>query len=240
MKITGKRPSGGSKGRAWLHVGVTEAEKVQGWIAGPAVGVSGHCIHASKPCHKLYLGANARCPGCEHPSRVQDFWYQPFYRETDGRPCLVILHEDQADAMSLVKLHEFVEFGREPGERIGIHMQRLLKQREYHTTLQERKVTADPSDFLATLWGLVGVITGDMIRRGPVEEVEGEKPAEFVPNEKKHGPIVRDQKQTADIIATVRKAMKGASPSNIENAIEDALIQASYSHTVHLNNGHRK
>jgi hypothetical protein len=150
----------------------------------------------------------------------------------------VILHEDQADAMSLVKLHEFVEFGREPGERIGIHIQRLLKQREYHTTLQERKLTADVSDFLPTLWGLVGTITGEMIRRGPIELPAPNVPPPTIATEKKHGPIARKPEHVEQITAKVRKHMKGAAEAEIQKAIDSALIQASYSHTVHLANGH--
>lgn len=72
------------------------------------------------------------------------------------------------DVLIQLKLHEQVVIGRETGVRIGAHVTRKLSQVPYHTTLPERKVTANVALYMPTLFGLEGVITPEMLLRGPL------------------------------------------------------------------------
>lgn len=218
MKAKGKRRSEGSKGRQWLHVKVAAGEKWGAWIAGSPVCVESHHVGATQPCLKAYLGRHARCPGCDEPSRVQDQYAQPVYRELDGRPAFVWLHDDVADAMEIAKLHQYCVVGRTEEPKTGIYLSLKLAGPKYHTTLPERMVEADCSDYLPVVFGLTSTITGQMLRDGPayslpsVTAVPSVKP----PKIKKGGPEEKKAAQDANSRITVG----GKSLAEI-NAIED-------------------
>lgn len=165
MSAKGRRPSEEDRIAGWTTVDVEAEDKLFGWIAGPIVGVDVHPNKRSKPCLKSYLGNKVPCAGCAVGMRVDWLGYQPIYRKTDGKPCIVCLHRDQFDTADNCPLHAPVQFGREIGVNCGIWLARLLAGAEYDTRSMVRSVAVDISDFLPTIWSLRGVLTGAHLRR---------------------------------------------------------------------------
>lgn len=177
MAVSGKKNPGGGGKRTWHHVSCKGGQNFEGWVAGDAVCVDSHHVGATRPCLKRYFGEEHPCAGCDEPSRVIEQYYLPLYRRLDGRPVVVILQSDQLDMLQALKCHQHVKVGRTEEHRIGMYVSPMLSPSKWTTTLDERKVKADISDWLPILWGMVGVITGDIIRRGPIgNEVEIEPP----------------------------------------------------------------
>lgn len=226
MEPKGKRPSGKGCGRAWLHVKVLPGHKWDGWIAGPPVGIESHHIHNTKPCLKSYFGPQADCPGCNHPSRVEDQWLVPLYRCSDGRPVCVWFHEDMADALFLTKLHEHVVVGKTHEPKTGAYLQRQLSStNRYQTTLPERRVTADISEYMPVLFGMVGIITPQQLRDGPI--VLEDTPACAGSPETKTSRIQQHiaKDERAEIEKSVRKKLKGAAENVIANEVQSQWIR---------------
>lgn len=176
MKPRGRKTASAVGGRCWLHVSPKQGHPFDAWVAGEPVGMDSHYISSTKPCLRAYLGSSAHCPGCAHPSRVEEQWLQPFYRCSDARPVCVWFHEDMLDVLCQLKLHEQVTVGRHEGSRIGCHVTRKLTQVAYQTTLPERRMTANIALYMPTLFGLEGVITPEMLVRGPLDESAGLTP----------------------------------------------------------------
>ncbi len=170
MGLKGSKPPEKGSNRAWLHVSIKGEGKFEGWIAGDPVGVEVHHVKSSKPCLKRYLGRQWKCPGCEEPCKVDWCAYVPLYRCLDARPVVVILHRDQLDFMQSVKLHQRVEIGRTKEDKIGMYGRVLTAGAKYQTTLPERKISIDISDWLPILWAMIGQISGQHIRRGPLPD----------------------------------------------------------------------
>jgi hypothetical protein len=179
--MRGKAPTGKGGCRSWTHVRVKGGDRFEAWIAGDPVCIDSHHISSTKPCLKSYLGSSVDCPGCSHPSRIEEQIAVPLYRCSDGRPVFVWCHDDMFDTLTLCKLHEQVVIGRTEERRSGIFVQRKLSQVTYQTTLDERKVTADITPYLPVVFGLVGIITPEMLRRGPLTPAPAPAPAPALP-----------------------------------------------------------
>lgn len=172
--LAGERPPEEKTVGHWLTQKLKRGTKLAAHVAGNCVGVTVHCGKPSKPCMRRYLGAGAKCFGCDNGIRKDWLGYQPFYRELDGRPIVCTFHKDMIERLDKLTLHQRVEIGQEDADNVGLWL-RAEKGMLYSTTLNARKIGADIAGWLPVLWKLRGVITREMLlSAGP--EVTSDKP----------------------------------------------------------------
>jgi len=165
--LLGERPLERGRPSHWVTQKLKRGEKVNGHIAGPCIGVQVHCGPQSRPCLKCYLGATADCTGCNHHLRRDWLGYQPLYRWVDGKSVVVTLHVDQIDRLEVLRHGDHVLLGREDADNAGVWI-RKEKGPSFTTTLAAKSVDADICDWLPVLWRMRGILTGAMVRGGPV------------------------------------------------------------------------
>jgi hypothetical protein len=83
------------------------------------------------------------------PRRVA---YVPVWREIDGMPALVIIHETNADPLAACRHLDYVCVARQGGTGDGVSVRRATAQRVYRPTSPARLVLADITDSLLTMW----------------------------------------------------------------------------------------
>lgn len=206
MATRGARPPGGARERQWESLTLKEDQRVTGWIAGPAVGAR---IHPppfkggrSKPCIRAYCGRAANCVGCERGQKLDYLFYQPIYRESDDRRCVIRVHDDQLTILDRLVLHDYVTAHKPEQVSVGVQILKRPTQVTYTTTIATRRTEADISDWLPVLWSLVGVITGTQLLRGPLESHDEIRlaPAAIVTSDPP-APVVPDAIANRSVIA---------------------------------------
>lgn len=153
-----------------MHVDAQAGEKWNAWVAGPAVGVETHYCSRTVPCLRKYLGKKIECEGCSKPVPLDFSYYLPLYRCIDSRPVVVILHRDQQDTLETLKHHQHVVVGRTKEKYVGLYVSPILAAQKFQTTLDWKMGEAKIEEFLPTLWKMRGVISAEMILRGPLLE----------------------------------------------------------------------
>jgi len=100
MAYRKKTPEGGKVLDRWQFVTTRAKEPWTGWVAGPCEWFQCHRNPQSKPCVFCFTDGEMKCARCT--DGWQPYWwgYLPIYRESDGKPCLVGLHECSFDLAS--------------------------------------------------------------------------------------------------------------------------------------------
>lgn len=181
MATHGGRPSERKKIRIWATRQPAPGKSWEGWTAGLPVRVCAHIAPRTKVCVKKYLGEKALCMGCGGGLRRDDVFYQPLYSEVDDVAVVVLFHYDQFDLLDCLPTHTKVKVGRGTSPNRGSYIKRLVGEPLYSTDREDRQAPQDICDWLPLLWKLGNVITGDMIRRGPLDEIKVEETVAIPP-----------------------------------------------------------
>jgi hypothetical protein len=95
------------------------------------------------------------CERCNDLSPPIDIGYLPLYREQDGRPCFVVLHDYTRDVVDGLKLHQRVIVGREGEQADGVWVSVAPNPRPlYQSTRAEFNRAADLTQSLLRVWGI--------------------------------------------------------------------------------------
>lgn len=138
-----------------MFISPEEGKTISGYLAGPAMWFWSHQSTRTKPCLHVITGGVLHCPRCVSQSQPCDIGYVPIYREVDGRPCFVLVHEHVRESLATLKLHERVVVGRERGSAEGVWVQRAMQQTpRYHSTIASRYQPLDLSETLLRVWNL--------------------------------------------------------------------------------------
>lgn len=170
MATHGGRPTERKKIRIWTTRQPLPGKSWTGWTAGLPVRVCAHIAPRTKACVKKYLGEKALCMGCGGGLRRDDVFYQPLYAEVDDTAVVVLFHYDQFDLLDCLPTHSKVKVGRGTSPNRGAYIKREHGEPLYSTDREDRQAPQDICDWLPLLWKLGSVLTGDMIRRGPLDE----------------------------------------------------------------------
>jgi len=157
MKLPQVPPGGGGtpKRTHWTYVRTEGGAKPwQAWIAGPCHWYQCHGKGKTKPCLRWMTCDILACPRCEAGQQSEETGYQPLYREADGKPVMVIVHEYSRESIDRLKLHASVHVGRGEDKSDGVWIAPTLKQERYTSSLPERLRPADLTCSLLKLWGI--------------------------------------------------------------------------------------
>jgi hypothetical protein len=170
-------------------------------------------------------GGELECPVCTALNVPEEVGYQPLYRQNDGKPVMVIVHEYSREQIDPLTFHQRVVVGR--GESITdavFILPALVKEPRYHSRLPERNREADLTDTLLRLWR-IPELTAWHERNAPKSDnalsvtppprplrapLHGPPPAEKSPLEK-----LRE----AELKAREEDAANEASMGNVINAV---------------------
>jgi hypothetical protein len=151
-------PSGGGGREQRVHFAYVKTAhgKTGYWhahVAGPCHWFECHTKGKSQPClHTITCGA-LTCPQCESTAPVETIGYQPFWRESDGRPTMVIVHDYTREQIDGLRLHTRVVVGRgdDPSDAVWV-VPALNPEPRFTTTLAVKRRPADLTDTLLRVW----------------------------------------------------------------------------------------
>lgn len=139
----------------WVYIPTGKGEQWHAHVAGPCHWFECHTKGRSKPCLRCITGDELKCESCGPFNPVEPVGYQPLYRESDGRPCMTIVHDYAREQVDALKLHQRVVVGRNRGSTDGVYVMAALKtEPRYQTQLPERKRPADLTDTLLRVWAM--------------------------------------------------------------------------------------
>jgi hypothetical protein len=168
MRGIGEAPPEKGEVGNWSLIKLSGGQSLEAWLAGPWVGVWCHMSKKMKPCLHRYGLMKRDCPGCVGKVRIDWRAYQPVYATEMQIPTVAAFSRDAIAAVDRLELHAQVRIGRGPRDTDALYVAPVLKPRKFDTTLKARQVEQDICDWLPVMWRLSGVITGDIVRRGPV------------------------------------------------------------------------
>lgn len=155
-------PGEGGKVRRlhWIYVPTPKGKSWTAHVAGPCLWFSCHTKGRSKPCLHAITNGELNCDKCSPLEVPAPTGYQPLYRESDGRPCFVVVHDYSQDQVAGLKLHQRVCIGRNEGSTDAVWIMPALKpEPRYQSRLPERMRPADITDSLLVLWAMPELLT---------------------------------------------------------------------------------
>lgn len=161
MPLKTKTPGeGGGKRRVhFVHV-ITKAN--QTWhahVAGPCHWYECHCKGRTKPCLAWLTDGELACERCSPLAPTEDIGYMPLYREVDGKPCFVVVHDYVRDKVDALKLHQRVMVGRGSEQSDGVYVLPALNPRPlYETSRADFRQPADLTESLLRVWGIPDLV----------------------------------------------------------------------------------
>lgn len=163
-------PGGGGKRRHthWHYVSTEPGKTWNAWMAGRTHWYTCHTKGRSKPCVHAMTGGELDCTACSPLNEPEVIGYVPLYREIDGRPCMVIVHEYSREQVDQIGFHKPVIVGRGTQSSDAVWVQAHQKSSgKYTSSLRERMVPADMTETLLALWKLPALT--DWYRRQPAK-----------------------------------------------------------------------
>lgn len=157
MTLHQSSPRKGDKPRRehWTYTGTPNGTTWHAYIAGPCLWLDCHTKGRTKPCVRCVTNGEVPCHVCNAFNEPVETGYQPLYRECDGKPVVVIVHEYSRDIISSLKFHARVVVGRGRVQSDPLFIQRSMNQEpRYTTTIPHRLRPADPTESLLTTWKL--------------------------------------------------------------------------------------
>lgn len=155
-------PPGGGGRRPhlhWVYIPTPRGKKWQAWIAGPCHWFLCHTKGRSKPCLHAMTGGELTCDVCSPFNVPECIGYQPLYRESDGRPCQVVVHEYTREQIDALKLHQAVWVSRGEGATDAVSIGPMLSGgTRYTSRLPERLRPADLTETLLRMWGIPDLV----------------------------------------------------------------------------------
>lgn len=127
-------------------------------LAGPAYWCEeAHEYHErigpTKPCLHWLTHGEVRCDRCRKQPAIKCLAWVPLYREMDGKPILVIVHEAAADLLAPLKYPDYCIVGRIDGTS-SVFVRKSDSPLSLVTIKESRKKPVDISDDLIGIWNL--------------------------------------------------------------------------------------
>lgn len=148
--------SGARKRTHFPYVPTANGAKWPAYCAGPCHWVLGHEINRkTKVCPSWLTDGELCCEWCSPINGAIERGYQPLYRQSDGKPVLVMVGaEERADTDKLRFLSR-VMVARERENSAGLFIRSALEQEpKFQTTLPERLRPADVTHSMIALWAM--------------------------------------------------------------------------------------
>lgn len=181
-----------------------------GWLAGLPHWFLCHTRGKTKPCLHDMTSGQLECPRCGETQEPEVIAYLPIYREVDGCPCMVILHECQREKVDQLPLHARVIIGREKDRADGVWVSLALRPTPtFQSTLDERRRAADLTETLLRLWALPDLTA--WYRRSELEK-EKEPPATLPINPEAPGSKSRVDRVNRDFARACMEARDKGNP----------------------------
>lgn len=148
------RPQRGSEVAHWPYCATEPGSVFKAWFAGGAFWTRTHGEKPSTPCLEEITAGALACAKCAALVPTVLIGYVPIYREEDNKPCLVIVHEDQWDAILGLPKWQPILVGRGSGRGDGVWVRRWETLARYQTTLESRQRIPNLLPSLLRMWKL--------------------------------------------------------------------------------------
>lgn len=172
-------PPGGGARRPHVHFTYVKTPTNAKWfahLAGPAHWYTVHPKGKTKPCLHVMTGGELACERCEQGYDSEVCAYVPLWRESDGRPVMVIVHEYTREVVDQLRVHARVLIGRNEEKSDGVYIIHAPNPLPvFHTTLQEKMRPADLTETLLRVWGVADLVTWYRRTHGAVKAPEPKK-----------------------------------------------------------------
>lgn len=119
-----------------------------------------HTVGRTKPCIEWMTGGELTCEICSPLNQTEMKGYQPLIRESDGRPCMVVVSEHSRDQMDALKWGSRVIVGREAEASDSVWItNNPSPEPRFHSTLKELLSPADLTETLLRVWKIPDLVT---------------------------------------------------------------------------------
>jgi hypothetical protein len=92
------------------------------------------------------------CPRCNPTWNVETLGYVPLYRESDHKPCCVVLKETARDLATGLEFPHYVCVSKGHSKGDSVVVTRCDRQKKWFSTVETRKHPADLEYSLLTMW----------------------------------------------------------------------------------------
>lgn len=167
--------------------------------------------HGTKPCLNWLTDGALRCRRCSRVKPPAWIGYVPIYRELDGRPVVVIVHECAADLLDGLRYPQTVFVGRVDATA-GVFVRAAKDQVTFKTEIESRKRPIDVTPQLLAMWKLPDLETW-LSSRGRVAT------AEPLPEKQTDGPPPRRTTAPDDGAYLLGDSFMGALPKETQEKI---------------------
>lgn len=162
----------------FFNLSLKGGETATGYVAGPAMWFWCHASKRSKPCLHILTNRAVTCARCGGDRPVSLLGYLPWYRQSDGKARLCVLHEEMWDVAGALEFHQRITFGREKGdETASIWVAPApLQTPIYVTTLAHRNRPVDLTENLLRIWELPELTEWYRSQQNATEQQESRNP----------------------------------------------------------------
>jgi hypothetical protein len=146
---------GGERARSlhWCYVPISKGESCHCYIAGPSQWFAVHPSSRTKPCLHELTGGEIACELCAAGKIATVKGYVPLYRQSDGKPIVVLVDEVSRDTLDVLPFLTRVVVMREKTVGSAVSIGRAPVQTPiYESTLPERKKPGDLTNTLLAMW----------------------------------------------------------------------------------------
>lgn len=151
-------PPGKGKVRKRVHFNFenTEAGKTwNAWCAGKCTWLDCHCSTRTKPCLDAVTKGALECPWCAKRLIPKVIGYFPLFRESDGKPCFIVVQEYSRDIVDSIKFRHAVVVGRGSKAKDAVWVRPWPGTKAaWHSSLPELMQEADLEASLLAVWKL--------------------------------------------------------------------------------------
>lgn len=195
-----------------MHFCYTPTEANKQWtafVAGPTMWFECHCVGKTKPCLEFVTDGELECPMCQTLKPCEQIGYMPLYRELDGKPVMVLVHESVREVVDSHRFLARVLIGRGKDSTDGVYVQRpMSKGTPFSSTLPDRQKPADIWPTLVRMWKIPALIEWDARQSGqkPGGVIHPHSGTAYVPSLPTAPPrpsVTRDDKSIADLIPNI-------------------------------------
>lgn len=163
-------PSEEVNNRRGVHFMYTPTEAGKSWrayIAGPCLWIRAHGTGKTRPCLDWLTDGALMCDHCQKGQESQLVGYQPLWRETDGRPCCVIVHADQRESVDSFKRPAGIQVCREFGVGNGVYFRKPMSALPvFHAVHPAKLCDADMTDSCLRMWKIPALVSWYLAKPG--------------------------------------------------------------------------
>jgi hypothetical protein len=145
---------GGATRIHWAYRATARGESWHGYLWGEVFGIIAHRARRTLPCLRWMTDGALPCESCERMTETYWRGYVPIVRESDGRPCLVVIGPAAMQFVERCKYRDRVIVSRGRDATDSVTVQRAPVQRAWHTSLDGLKRPAELAETLLRLWAI--------------------------------------------------------------------------------------